>query len=71
MADCLKNVLHVSIRKECDLFMWFELHAFVAFCKLELLMSSGLVGEEGTTDTRSPHPNVLKDKVALMHPSFA
>jgi len=69
MAVCLKNVLDVSIRKECDLVMWFKLHAFVAFGKLELLMCSGLEGEDGTTVTRSSHPSVLKDMAALMqHP---
>jgi len=53
MADCLKNVLDVSIREKCDLLMWFELPAIMAFGKLERLMSGGLAGEEGTTLTLS------------------
>ena len=51
MADCLKNVLDVTIREKCDLLMWFKLHAFMAFGKLERLMSGGLAGEEGTAFT--------------------
>ena len=46
--------------------MWFKLRAFMAFGKLERLMSAGLAGEEGTTLTPSSHLEALTDTSALM-----